>query len=140
MTHEYRHPYPISVTDLLTIHMPAAERLLGTRDLVVLPSQTHLIVQRVADQKPPNPPVDAINPLAAIAKATAEIREADAALNARIREIQAQHSDGPFAYILREQRIIVAPRDMVNDPALNAIAAEFGYRVIPLPDHLAWRP
>ena len=45
MTHEYRHPFPISVTDLLTIHMPAAERLLGTRDLVVLPSQTHLIVQ-----------------------------------------------------------------------------------------------
>lgn len=46
MTHEYRHPFPISVTDLLTIHMPAAERLLGTKDLVVLPSQTHLIVQR----------------------------------------------------------------------------------------------
>ena len=45
MTHEYRHPFPISVTDLLTIHMPAAERLLGTKDLVVLPSQTHLIVQ-----------------------------------------------------------------------------------------------
>jgi len=42
---EYRHPYPISVTDLLTIHMPAAERLLGARDLVVLPSQTHLIVR-----------------------------------------------------------------------------------------------
>jgi len=45
MTREYRHPYPIPVTDLLTIHMPAAERLLGTKDLVVLPSQTHLIVQ-----------------------------------------------------------------------------------------------
>ena len=45
MTREYRHPYPIPVTDLLTIHMPAAERLLGTRDLVVLLSRTHLIVQ-----------------------------------------------------------------------------------------------
>jgi hypothetical protein len=42
---EYRHPYPIPVTDLLTVHMPAAERLLGTRDLVVMPSQTHLIVR-----------------------------------------------------------------------------------------------
>lgn len=42
---EYRHPFPISVTDLLTIHMPAAERLLGTRDLVVMPSRTHLIVR-----------------------------------------------------------------------------------------------
>jgi hypothetical protein len=45
MTREYRHPFPIPVTDLLTIHMPAAERLLGTKDLVVMPSQTHLIVR-----------------------------------------------------------------------------------------------
>ena len=42
---EYRHPFPISVTDLLTIHMPAAERLLGSRDLVMMLSQTHLIVR-----------------------------------------------------------------------------------------------
>lgn len=48
---EYRHPFPISVTDLLTIHMPAAERLLGTRDLVVMPSRTHLIV-RVNPNRP----------------------------------------------------------------------------------------
>ena len=42
---EYKHPLPISVTDLLKIHIPAAERLLGTRDLEIMPSQTHLIVR-----------------------------------------------------------------------------------------------
>jgi uncharacterized protein YccT (UPF0319 family) len=52
---EYRHPYPIPITDLLTIHMPAAERLLGTKDLVVLPSQTHLIVQRVSPPQSTDP-------------------------------------------------------------------------------------
>lgn len=90
--------------------------------------------------QPRTAPVDAIDPLAAIAKAAEEFRAADAALNARIREIQAQHTEGPFAYILREQRLIVAPRDMVTDPALNAIAAEYGYRVVPLPDELDRRP
>lgn len=89
--------------------------------------------------QPVTRPVDAIDPMDAIRKAVAEMNAIEERFIATVREIQAQHTGGPYAYILHEQRLIVAPRDMADDPALNAIAAEYGYRVVPLPDELVSR-
>ena len=79
-------------------------------------------------------PVDAIDPMGAVRKAVAEMSAIEERFLATVREFNARQPEGgPSVYVLHNERLIAAPSNLASDPALCALAAEYGYRVIASP-------
>jgi hypothetical protein len=58
----------------------------------------------------------------------------EAALKAKLREIQAQQTDeGPSAYVMPDARLIVVPREYCSDSRLTDLAVAYGFRVVAMP-------